>query len=116
MKNVIIYQPSKTAMQSGRLKTHFWILEYAIENSAFKDSCMGWIGTTDNKAQVKLKFKSLEEAVAYAKKNHLSYKVLKSHAPRLLPKSYAENFMVKDFNLPQIPPKKMKEKPKLKDS
>lgn len=103
-------------MQSGRLKTQFWVLEYEPENTVFKDSCMGWVGTTDNKMQIKLKFKSLDEAVGYAKKNNFSYKVLKPHTIRLLPKSYAENFKAKDFGLMQTTQKKMKGKLKSKDS
>ncbi|MEY2888015.1 MAG: complex subunit conserved region, partial [Pseudomonadota bacterium] len=36
-----IYQPVKTAMQSGRARTKFWILEFTKSNSN-KDFVMGW--------------------------------------------------------------------------
>ena len=29
-----IYRPAKTAMQSGKAKTHLWVLEFDQENAA----------------------------------------------------------------------------------
>ena len=37
-----IYQPSKTAMQSGRGKTKQWLAEYKSEIDTTKDKLMGW--------------------------------------------------------------------------
>ena len=33
----LIYQPSKTAMQSGLSKTHYWLVEYEPEEISYKD-------------------------------------------------------------------------------
>ena len=37
-----IYQPGKTAMQSGMAKTKNWILEFDAETARSKDPLMGW--------------------------------------------------------------------------
>ena len=96
MKKVHIYQPSKTAMQSGKAKIKYWILEFDPENTIYHDPLMGWIGTHDNKNQIHLKFETLEEAIAYAEKNRLPYEISKPHLAEMRPKSYADNFKAKE--------------------
>ncbi len=61
-----IYQPAKTAMQSGSAKTHHWVLEYAPATAREVDPLMGWTSSTDTQTQVKLRFDSREAALAYA--------------------------------------------------
>ena len=68
-----IYQPTKTAMQSGQANTRLWIMEFEPEAAKQIDDLTGWTGSGDMRSQVKLKFKSKEEAVAYATNNKISY-------------------------------------------
>ena len=70
-----IYQPAKTAMQSGRAKTHKWVLEYEPTRRQQLDPLMGWPGAGDTMAQVRLSFDTLDEALAYAKKHGIDYNV-----------------------------------------
>ena len=63
-----IYQPPKNAMQSGRAGTHEWVLDFEPIVAARPDPLMGWIGSADTQAQVRLNFPTREEAVAYAEK------------------------------------------------
>ncbi len=79
-------------MQSGRANTRKWVLEYEPEAAKAIDPLMGWSGSTDTSAQVRLKFDSKDEAVAYATRNGLAYRVLEAKSPRIQPKSYARNF------------------------
>jgi len=57
-----IYQPAKTAMQSGTGKTHSWVLEFAPASAREVDPLMGWTSSGDMEAQVKLRFESREAA------------------------------------------------------
>lgn len=87
-----IYQPAKTAMQSGRGKTHKWLLEYEKPAPGRPDGLMGWNTMPDTIAQVKLFFPTKEEAIAYATSRKLNYVVNEPKKPVVPPKAYAENF------------------------
>lgn len=87
-----IYQPAKTAMQSGKGKTRYWLLEYEKPSAGRPDALMGWNSMPDTIAQVKLRFASKEEAVAYAAAKKLDYVVKEPKKPVVPPKAYAENF------------------------
>ncbi len=87
-----IYQPPKNAMQSGRAGTHHWVMEFEPAAPRRADPLMGWIGSTDTQAQVKLTFENREEAVAYAEKHGIAYDVELPQERRVKPKAYADNF------------------------
>ena len=87
-----IYSPAKTAMQSGKAKTGHWILEFDPEQPRKIDPLMGYTSSGDMKSQIRLTFPTLEEAVAYAKKNGLAYRVQEPKETRRRQISYAENF------------------------
>jgi hypothetical protein len=87
-----IYQPAKTATQSGRARTGRWVLEFEPESAREIDPLMGWTGSSDMKSQVRLRFGDKDEAIAYAQKHGLAYRVEepKLHSPKI--QSYADNF------------------------
>lgn len=91
-ERVRIFKPAKTAMQSGRGKTHVWVLEFEPGAKKTPDPLMGWASSTDTRAQVRLTFATLEEAVSYAEKRGCDITIQEPHAPSLRPKSYADNF------------------------
>lgn len=87
-----IYRPSRNAMQSGQAKTRHWVLDFPQGAARRPDPLMGWTSSSDTKAQLKLKFDTKEEAVAYAKKHGIPFRVTeKPETPRKV-KSYAANF------------------------
>jgi hypothetical protein len=92
MSQVRIYQPTKTAMQSGRSKLGLWVLEYAPAAAKRADPLMGWIGSKDTSGQVKMSFKTLDDAVAFAKRNDFDYRVTKPKVRKIQPKNYSANF------------------------
>ena len=53
---------------------------------------MGWTGSRDTRRQLKLKFDTLEEAIAYADRQGHTYSVQVPHRTKRRPKSYADNF------------------------
>lgn len=90
-----IYQPAKSAMQSGRAKTHHWLLEFEQSEKQNIDELMGWTGSANTQVQVQLKFPSRDEAEAYAKKHSIVYHLKEPQTRRVRPKSYTDNFIRK---------------------
>ena len=92
MTDVRIFRPAKTAMQSGRGSTETWLLEFESEDRRFNEPLMGWIGSADTRSQVRLRFDTRDDAIAYAERNGYTYTVVEPHNRRIRPKSYAANF------------------------
>ncbi len=91
MADVRIYQPTKNAMQSGRANTRKWVVEYepALVET---DPLMGWVGSSDTRGQLRLRFATKEAAIAYATKKGLDYRVQEPRKRRVRPKNYSANF------------------------
>ncbi|MCO6392735.1 ETC complex I subunit [Aliihoeflea aestuarii] len=87
-----IFSPSKTAMQSGKAKTGFWVLEFDPEQPRKIDPLMGYTTSGDMKSQIRLTFETKEEAVAYATRNGIEFRVQEPKDARRRQISYAENF------------------------
>ncbi len=89
-----IYQPAKTAMQSGTAKAKGWVLEFAPDTGRAIDPLMGWTSSDDTQAQVRLRFDSREAAEAYANEKGIAFDVTdpKSRKPIIRPRGYGENF------------------------
>ena len=87
-----IYSPSRTVMQSGTAKTGHWMLEFEPEAPLKIDPLMGYTSSADPKRQVHLSFPTKEDAIAYAEKNGIPYRVEEAKPPKRRQVSYAENF------------------------
>jgi len=87
-----IYQPAKSAMQSGRALTKRWRLEYEPESPRRIDPLMGWTSSSDMRQQIQLEFETREEAVGYCEANGIPHQVFEPHLPKTRAKSYADNF------------------------
>lgn len=91
-----IYKPSKSATQSGRGKTEKWLLEYERQAALGPEALMGWTASGDTLNQVRLKFDTLEQAVARANKEGLEYTIIQPHERRIKPRNYTDNFIYRD--------------------
>ena len=87
-----IYQPAKTAMQSGTAKTHLWLLDYEPELAREIDPLMGWTSSADMNGQITLRFATKDDAVAYAEKHKIPYQVFDAQPRAPRPKTYSDNF------------------------
>ena len=87
-----IYQPAKTAMQSGRGKAKKWILDFDPATRREPDPLMGWQSSGDTLNQVRLTFDTKEDAITYAEKKGWPYTVSDPQERTLKPKAYADNF------------------------
>ena len=91
-----IFKPSKTAMQSGRQGKNSrgcdWVLAHTRQSAAKPDQLMGWQSSKDTLRQVRIYFRDLNAAVAYAEAHGITYVIQKAKLRRVKPKAYADNF------------------------
>ncbi|CAM3386365.1 ETC complex I subunit [Paracoccus nototheniae] len=91
---VRIYQPARTAMQSGTAKTKGWVLEFPPADAREVDPLMGWTSSDDTQSQVRLRFDTAKQAEDYARERGLEFVVQEPHrrAANVRPRGYGENF------------------------
>jgi len=87
-----IYRPAKTAMQSGAAKTRRWVLDYEPEAARTIEPLMGWTSSSDMKQEIRLYFQTKEEAIAYAERNGIPYRVQEPKEKKPKKLSYSDNF------------------------
>ena len=92
MRKAKIYKPSQTVMQSGKRNTKKWILEFDTLNTGV-NPLMGWESSKDTMSEVKLEFFTKEEAINYVKKNNIDYYIIEPQIPKIIKKSYTDNFL-----------------------
>ncbi len=90
-----IYKPAKTAMQSGHAKTQEWVLNYEPEQPREVEPLMGWTSSGDMRQQVRLRFDTVEEAVAYCERHGIAYQVFDTKPAARRVMSYSDNFSFK---------------------
>ena len=95
MPKVRIFQPRKTAMQSGRRWTKNWVVEFEPGAEQKNDPLMGWAGQGDTLNQLSMTFSSEEEAVFFCKKNGLTFTRTIAKSRSVKRKAYADNFAFK---------------------
>ena len=74
------------------LKTKFWYIKFDEDVIYEEDLMTGWKGNTVPLNNIKMKFSTLERAIAYAENNNYKYQVLNDIKNKLNVKSYADNF------------------------
>jgi hypothetical protein len=87
-----IFQQSRAVNQSGSARADQWVLEFESHSRARPDPLTGWPGGTDTQSQVTINFDTLEQAVAYAEREGISYHVVPTTTRKLRIQSYADNF------------------------
>jgi ETC complex I subunit-like protein len=90
-----IYKPSKTAMQSGLANTKVWVLDFEPELPRRVEPLMGWTSSGDMRQQLRLRFDTKEEAVAYCERHGIAYQVFDATRLKRCAISYADNFSFK---------------------
>ena len=92
MARARISRPARSAMQQGQAKTKAWMLEFEPASALRPDNLMGWAGGGDTNHQVRLRFASQADAVAYCTKHGIAHDIATGHDRVVKPKSYADNF------------------------
>ncbi len=88
-----IFLPAPSATQSAPEMSKPWILIFERETPRTIEPLMGWTSSSDMKSQIKLRFATKEEAIAYAEREGIPYRVENprpDNAPRRTV-SYSDN-------------------------
>ena len=87
-----IYKPAKTAMQAGQAKTREWVLDYEPEEPRVVESLMGWTSSGDMRQQLRMRFDTKEEAIAYCERHGIAFELAEPKQRVRRTMSYADNF------------------------
>lgn len=90
-RRVRIYQPAKSAMQSGTNNIHFWQMDFDTRER-WENPLMGWTSSGDPMSNIKVDFATKEEAIAHCKKMGWDYYVQKPNVNKPKSRSYGMNF------------------------
>ena len=92
MTTARIIEVQRRTTQSGKAKDGSWTLEFEREQPLRPDPLTGWAGSGDTKTQVRLKFATKEEAVAYATRKGFTVHIVPAAPTSLKLQAYADNF------------------------
>jgi hypothetical protein len=87
-----IYKPAKTAMQSGKANTQEWALQFEPEQPRTVEPLMGWTSSGDMRQQLRLRFDTKEDAIAYCERHGIAYQVIATTEATRRGLSYSDNF------------------------
>ena len=87
-----IFKQAKTAMQSGLARTKLWALVFEPETKREIEPLMGWTSSGDMRQQIRLWFDSKEEAIAYASREGIAFRVEEPHEVQRRMQAYSDNF------------------------
>ena len=87
-----IFKPAKNAMQQGNATSREWALEFVPDRPRTIEPLMGWTSSAETRLQVRINFATKEEAIAYATRQGIAFRLEEPQEIEVRPKSYAENF------------------------
>ena len=87
----IIEEQRKTT-QSGKAGDGRWTLEFERVQKQQPDPLTGWAGSGDTSTQLRLRFDSKDEALAYATRKGLTVHLVPAPPVTLKLQAYADNF------------------------
>lgn len=87
-----IVEADRKTTQSGKAGTGRWTLEFERQQPQRPDPLTGWNGSGDTRTQVRLSFKTKDDAIAYAEKHGMAYHVVPAAPVSLKIQAYADNF------------------------
>ena len=87
-----IFRPTRTATQQGSAQAQEWALEFDPSQARVREPLMGWVSSGDTRQQLRLRFATKDEAIAYAEKNGIVFDLDEPKTRAIKPKSYAANF------------------------
>lgn len=79
-------------MQSGLGNTGYWVLEFDPELPRKIEPMMGYTSSRDMRSQIRLVFETREEAIAYAERNSIEFRIQEPKEASRRQISYSDNF------------------------
>ena len=87
-----ILELDRKTTQSGRANAGLWVLEFERFEGQRPDPLTGWNGSGDTNTQVRITFRTKDEAIAYAKRRNIAFHLVPAPQPTLKLQAYADNF------------------------
>jgi hypothetical protein len=87
-----ISELDRRTTQSGKANSGLWLLEFERQKALRPDPLTGWNGSGDTNTQVKITFKTKEEAIAFCEKKGLQYHLIPAAPVTMKIQAYADNF------------------------
>lgn len=99
-----IYQPAKTATQSGDWHSHHWQMDWDVlhKGHRWENPLMGWQSSGDMMQGTKLNFRNKNDAIRFAQKQGYEYFVQEPNERKNVPKAYANQFLHTSGTLKQV--------------
>ena len=87
-----ISQIDRRTTQSGKANAGLWLLEFERQQPLRADPLTGWAGSGDTNTQVRITFKTREEAIAFCDRRGIAYHLVSTTPVRMKIQAYADNF------------------------
>ena len=87
-----ISELDRRTTQSGKANNGLWLLEFERQEPLRPDPLTGWSGSGDTNTQVRITFKTKDEAIAYCEKNGLQNHLIAAPPVKMKNQDYADNF------------------------
>lgn len=87
-----IVQEQRKTTQSGKAQAGSWTLEFERQQAQRPDPLTGWNGSGDTNTQIRIRFDTKEEALAYAERKGLTVHLVPAAPASLKLQAYADNF------------------------
>lgn len=87
-----ISELDRRTTQSGKANSGLWLLEFERQEALRPDPLTGWNGSGDTNTQVRITFKSKDEAIAFAERRGLEYHLVPAAPVKMKIQAYADNF------------------------
>ena len=87
-----ITEEQRKTTQSGKAGSGRWTLEFERQQPQRPDPLTGWNGSGDTNTQIRLRFDTKEEALAYATRKGLQVHLVTSAPVAMKLQAYADNF------------------------
>jgi hypothetical protein len=87
-----IYKPSKSAMQSGFANSKDWVVDFDLAEPRQIEPLMGWTSASDMRQELRLRFATQQEAIAYCERHGIAYQLFEDKPPARRTMSYSDNF------------------------
>lgn len=87
-----ITELDRRTTQSGKANSGLWLLEFERQEALRPDPLTGWNGSGDTNTQVRITFKSKDEAIAFAERGGIQYHLVPAAPMTMKIQAYADNF------------------------
>lgn len=87
-----ISQIGRKTTQSGKANAGLWLLEFERQEPLRPDPLTGWNGSGDTNTQVRITFRTRDEAIDFCNRKGFQYHLVEPTPVKMKIQAYADNF------------------------